>query len=125
MSDYETCPTMTVIRNGTECVINVDDFDPATDKKGDEAPKRGRKPAAAPTPAAPAAAPEQVQEPAPTLAAPATAPEQVQLSVKREGDKFFVVDAATKSKVTLEGVDENGYDTDVAAIKAAQEAMKK
>ena len=118
MSDYETCPTMTVIRNGTECVINVDDFDPATDKKGDEAPKRGRKPAAAP-------APEPVQEPTPTPSAPVTAPEQVQLSVKREGDKFFVVDAASKAKVTLEGVDENGYDTDVAAIKAAQEAMKK
>ncbi len=112
MSDYETVPTITVLRNGEEAVINAEDFNSATDKKiGEKAPK-------APKPAKPEAAPAPKPEAAP---APAT---KMQLGVQRDGDKFFVIDLNTTEKVTLDGVDEDGYDTDSEAITAAKEAMK-
>ena len=120
MSDYETVPTMTVLRNGKEAVINVEDFNSATDKKiGEKAPKAPKpaKPEAAPAPK-PEAAPAPKPEAAP---APAAKP---QLGVQRDGDKFFVIDLNTTEKVTLDGVDEDGYDTDSEAITAAKEAMK-
>ncbi len=112
MSDYETVPTITVLRNGEEAVINVEDFNSATDKKiGEKAPK-------APKPAKPEAAPTPKQEAVPSPAA------KLQLGVQRDGDKFFVIDLNTTEKVTLDGVDEDGYDTDSEAITAAKEAMK-
>ena len=112
MSDYETVPTMKVLRNGEEAVINVEDFDAATDKKiGEKAPKASK-------PAKPEAAPTPKQEAVPSPAA------KLQLGVQRDGDKFFVIDLNTSEKVTLDGVDEDGYDTDSEAITAAKEAMK-
>ncbi len=106
MSDYETVPTMTVLRNGGEAVINVEDFNSATDKKiGEKAPK----------------APKAPKQEAPEQEAPTAKP---QLGVQRDGDKFFVIDLNTSEKVTLDGVDEDGYDTDSEAITAAKEAMK-
>jgi hypothetical protein len=107
MSDYETVPTMMVLRNGGEAVINAEDFNSATDKNiGEKAPK-------APKPAKPEA-PKQEAAPAAKL----------QLGVQRDGDKFFIIDLNTTEKVTLDGVDEDGYDIDSEAITAAKEAMK-
>ena len=107
MDVNEIIPTITVIRDGVECVINESDFDPATDKKGAavpaDKPKRGRQPASAP----------EVAPPAP-----------LQLGVTNIDGRFFVVDLVTGEKVTVDGIDENGYDDDTAAIAAAREAMQ-
>lgn len=73
---------------------------------------------------------EVVDAPEPAIAAapvadiaPVTDSAPVQLGVVKQGRKYFVVDAATSLPVDIEGIDKDGYKTDVEAIEAAQKVM--
>lgn len=98
MSDpNEILPTITVFRNGTECVINETDFDPATDKHLNEKPAKAPK----------------------ASKSKATG----QLGIMQSGDKYVVVDTGTNEPVEAAGLDVAGYATEAAAIAAAQAAI--
>lgn len=99
MSDpNEILPTVRVVRNGNECIINETDFNSETDKRVD---------AAEPTPAPVAVAAEPTG----------------QLGILKKGRKFFVVDTGTSQPVEREGLDASGYASEAEAVQAAQSAM--
>lgn len=93
----EVIPTITVVRNGGECVINEADFDPATDT----------------VPGAKAAKPAKSGK----------AKASGELGIMQNGDKFFVVDTGTSEPVEAAGLDVAGYATEADAVAAAQAAI--
>lgn len=96
----EIIPTITVIRNGGECVINESDFDPATDTVPGEAPAKAGKPAKG-----------------------GKAKASGELGIMQNGDKYFVVDTGTSEPVEAAGLDVAGYATEAEAVAAAQASI--
>lgn len=105
MDPNEILPTITVIRNGNECIINESDFDPATDVVPGKA---------APSPTSTRGRPRKAVETEP----PAPEPSGV-MGILNKGEKFYVVDTGTSEPVEREGLDTDGYLSEDEALQAA------
>lgn len=108
----ETIPTVTVMRGTVAVRINATDYDPSVDKLAPESEE--------PAPAAPVAEEPAPAAPVAAVVETATVPA---LGLLKKGRRYFVVSQETSEPVSIDGIDEDGYTTEAAAVAAAQAAM--